>query len=153
MTIQRFNAVAAAAMMPATQGTYVLASEYDEILQQNAQMREAIEFAIAPDLWMLICSDERAWRYKRGVPKYQDVLRRALEPSTTGTFLNSVRAQAISDALDSCTALCDTDCVMDVHDISYEDAELRAQGATELRDELVAYAAQLRADKNGENDS
>lgn len=80
MTVQRFNAVAAAAIMPATQGRYVLASEYDEILQQNARMREAIEFAIAPDLWMLICTDEGAWRYKRGAPKYQDVLRRALEP-------------------------------------------------------------------------
>lgn len=81
MTVQRFNAVAAAAIMPATHGTYVLASEYDEILQQNARMREAIEFAIAPDLWMLICADEGAWRYRRGAPKYQDVLRRALEPS------------------------------------------------------------------------
>lgn len=79
MTIQRFNAVAAAAIMSATHGTYVLASDYDEILQQNTRMREAIEFAIAPDLWMLICADEGAWRYKRGAPKYQDVLRRALE--------------------------------------------------------------------------
>ena len=147
MTVQRFNAVATAAIMPAAQGKYVLASEYDDVLQQNARMREAIEFAIAPDLWSLICADERAWRYKRGAPKYQDVLRRALEPSVTDTFLNSVRAQAISDALDSCTALCDTDCVMDAHDISYKDAELRAQGATELLGKLVSYAAQLRAGK------
>lgn len=79
MTVQRFNTVAAAAIMPAAQGKYVLASDYDEVLQQNARMREALEFAIAPDLWMLICTDEGAWRYKRGVPKYQDVLRRALE--------------------------------------------------------------------------
>lgn len=147
MNTQHFNTVAPTAIMPADQGKYVLASDYDYVLQQNARMREAIEFAITPDLWSLICSDERAWRYKRGAPKYQDVLRRALEPSATGTFLNSLRAQAISDALDSCTALCDTDCVMDAHDISYEDAELRAQGATKLRDELVAYAAQLRASK------
>ncbi|WP_410009767.1 hypothetical protein [Pantoea agglomerans] len=150
MTVKRFNPVASAAIMPAAQGKYVLASEYDNVLQQNVRMREAIEFAIAPDLWSLICADERAWRYKRGAPKYQDVLRHALEPSVTDTFLNSVRAQAISDALDSCTALCDTDCVMDVHDISYEDAELRAEGATELRDELVAYASQLYAGKDSE---
>ncbi|MFN2095124.1 hypothetical protein ACKVM9_002872 [Pantoea agglomerans] len=80
MTAQRFNAVAPAAIMPAAQGKYVLASDYEDVLKQNARMREAIEFAIAPDLWSLICSDERAWRYKRGAPKYQDVLRRALEP-------------------------------------------------------------------------
>ena len=81
MTVQKFNAVAAAAIMPAAQGKYVLASEYDNVLEQNVRMREAIEFAIAPDLWMLICADEGAWRYKRGAPKYQDVLRRALKPS------------------------------------------------------------------------
>jgi len=79
MTVQRFNTVAAAAMLPATEGKYVLASEYDHVLQQNAQMRKAIEFAIAPDLWTLICVDERAWRYKRGAQKYQEVLRNALE--------------------------------------------------------------------------
>jgi hypothetical protein len=79
MTVKRFNAVASAAIMPATQGKYVLASEYDNVLQQNVRMREAIEFAIAPDLWSLICADERAWRYKRGAPKYQEVLRRALD--------------------------------------------------------------------------
>ncbi|MCW0974116.1 hypothetical protein [Pantoea sp. JV6] len=147
MTVQRFNPIAAAAIAASPTGKYVLARDYDALLQQNNRMREAIEFAIAPDLWTLICADERAWRYKRGAPKYQDVLRRALEPSVTDTFLNSVRAQAISDALDSCTALCETDCVMDVHDINYEDAELRAEGATELRDELVAYANQLCAGK------
>ena len=79
MTVQRFNAIAAAAIAASPTGKYVLASDYDYLLQQNLRMREAIEFAIAPDLWMLICSDERAWRYKRGAPKYQDVLRRALE--------------------------------------------------------------------------
>lgn len=80
MTVQRFNSIAAAAIIPASQGKYVLASEYDNVLQQNARMREAIEFAIAPDLWILICADEGAWRYKCGAPKYQDVLRLALEP-------------------------------------------------------------------------
>lgn len=81
MTVQRFNAIAAAAMLPATEGKYVLASDYEDVMQQNARMREAIEFAIAPDLWTLICADEGAWRYKRGAPKYQDELRRAFEPT------------------------------------------------------------------------
>lgn len=72
MTLQRFNTVAAAAMLPATEGKYVLASEYDNVLQQNNRMREAIEFAIAPDLWTLICADERAWRYKRGAAYSDD---------------------------------------------------------------------------------
>ena len=79
MTVQRFNTVAAEAMLPATEGRYVLASEYDNVLQQNARMRKAIKFAIAPDLWTLICADERAWRNKRSVPKSQDVLRSAHE--------------------------------------------------------------------------
>ncbi|WP_277973404.1 hypothetical protein [Pantoea agglomerans] len=73
-----------------------------------------------------------------------------LKQPATDAYLNSVRAQSISDALDSCTALCDTDCVMDAHDISYEDAELRSAGAAELRDELAAFASQLRAGKDGE---
>jgi len=79
MPVQRFNPVAAAAIMPAAQGKYILTSEYDEVLRQNARMREAIEFAIAPDLWSLICADECAWRYQRGKEKYWDVLKRALE--------------------------------------------------------------------------
>ncbi|MCJ7925947.1 MAG: hypothetical protein MUW55_08380 [Pantoea vagans] len=68
----------------------------------------------------------------------------------TDAYLNSVRAEAISNALDSCSALCDPDCVMDAHDISHEDAELRSSGAAELSDELLAYANQLRSGKDGE---
>lgn len=79
MTVQRFNTTDATAITSSPTGKYVLARDYDALLQQNARMREAIEFAIAPDLWSLICSDERAWRYKRGAQKYQEVLRNALE--------------------------------------------------------------------------
>lgn len=80
MTMQRFNAVAAAAITPAAQGKYVLATDYDALQRQNARLREAIEFAIAPGLWTLICADEDAWRYNGGKEKYWDVLKHALEP-------------------------------------------------------------------------
>lgn len=75
-----------------------------------------------------------------------------LSPETPATdaILNEVRAQAISNALVSCSACCDTDCVMDALDISYEDAELRSNGAIELHDGLAAIAAQLCATKDGE---
>lgn len=74
----------------------------------------------------------------------------AMSTPATDAYLNSVRADAISNALDSCNALCDTDCVMDVHDISYEDAALRSAGAIALHDQLIAIAATLRAGKDGE---
>lgn len=81
MTVQRFNASAAAIAASPT-GKYVLASDYDALLPQNIRMKEAIEFAIAPDLWSLICADEGAWRYQRGKEKYWDVLKQALEPQS-----------------------------------------------------------------------
>jgi len=79
MAVQHFNTIDATAITSSPNGKYVLARDYDALLQQNVQMRKAIEFAIAPDLWTLICVDERAWRYKRGAQKYQEVLRNALE--------------------------------------------------------------------------
>jgi len=82
MTVQRFNAIAASEIATSPTGKYVLASDYDSLLLQNIRMREAIEFAIAPDLWSLICADEGAWRYKRGKEKYWDMLKRALEPQS-----------------------------------------------------------------------
>lgn len=72
------------------------------------------------------------------------------ETPSTDVILNEVRAQAISNALDSCSACCDTYCVMDALDISYEDAELRSNVAIELHDGLAAIAAQLCASKDGE---
>ncbi|WP_312060285.1 hypothetical protein [Pantoea septica] len=79
MTIQRFNAAAAAAITSAAQGKYVLAADYDALQQENALLREAIEYAIAPGLWTLICADENAWRYNGGKEKYWDVLKLALQ--------------------------------------------------------------------------
>lgn len=79
MTVQRFNAVAAAAITTAVQGKYVLASDFDALRLENERLREAIKFAIAPGLWTLVCADEDAWRYNGGKRKYWDVLSKALE--------------------------------------------------------------------------
>ena len=67
-----------------------------------------------------------------------------IETPATDAFLAEVRAQTIRDALDESSDYLDTDCVMDMLDISYEDAELRTSGAIELHDALVAVANQLR---------
>lgn len=75
----------------------------------------------------------------------------ALKTPATDAYLNAVRAGAISSALDSCSSFCDTDCVMDAHDISYEDAELRNSGAIELHDGLVAISAKLRSGNAGKD--
>ncbi|MEN4684707.1 hypothetical protein [Pantoea agglomerans] len=78
------------------------------------------------------------------------MIRQALNKTATDAYLNSVRADAISGALDECSDHCDTDCVMDAYDFSYEIAEMRSAGAIELHDGLVAYANELRAGKAGE---
>ncbi|EKM7177684.1 hypothetical protein SMW93_001387 [Cronobacter sakazakii] len=52
-------------------------------------------------------------------------------------------SQGIRNAIDTCSDYLDTDCVMERLDISYEQAELRTAGATELHDALVALANSL----------
>ncbi len=74
-----------------------------------------------------------------------DALYFRVETPATDAILASLRAEAITDALENGSGYLDTDCVMDRHDISYQDAELRAAGAMELRDSLVAGAKQLRS--------
>ena len=74
-----------------------------------------------------------------------DALYFRVETPATDAILASLRAEAITDALENSSEYLDTDCVMDRHDISYQDAELRAAGAMELRDSLVAGAKQLRS--------
>ncbi|WP_370426261.1 hypothetical protein AB9Q52_013350 [Pantoea vagans] len=88
--------------------------------------------------------------YPNPIRTMVDEATKQLATPATDAYLNSVRAEAISNALNSCSALCDPDCVMDAHDISHEDAELRSSGAAELSDELLAYANRLRAGKDGE---
>ena len=74
------------------------------------------------------------------------------ETPATEAILNVLRAHAITAALSDCTDHCDTDFVMDAYDFSYEIAESRSAGATDLRNELASYAAHLRASagKDGE---
>lgn len=72
------------------------------------------------------------------------------ETPATDAYLKSMQADAISSALDASSSHCDTDCVMDAYDCSYEIAEMRSAGAIDLHDGLVAYSAQLRAGKDGE---
>lgn len=72
---------------------------------------------------------------------------RCKRPQTpaTDSILASLRAEAITDALENSSDYLDTDCVMDRHDISYQDAELRSAGAMEMHDSLVAVANLLRS--------
>lgn len=65
----------------------------------------------------------------------------------TDLILAEVQAQAIRTALDECPEHCDTDCVMDSLGISYEGAELRAEGALALYGALREFAQQLREAK------
>ncbi|EKM5762029.1 hypothetical protein PU254_004032 [Cronobacter turicensis] len=58
-----------------------------------------------------------------------------LLPKTTSELSKGIR-----NAIDTCSDYLDTDCVMERLGISYEQAELRTAGATELHDALVALA-------------
>lgn len=67
-----------------------------------------------------------------------------VETPATDAYLAEVRASAITEALHKASDYLDTDCVMDLLDISYEEAGLRSAGAIDLHHGLVAVANQLR---------
>ncbi|MEN4667601.1 hypothetical protein PAASB05_11585 [Pantoea agglomerans] len=113
-----------------------LKAERDELAAENEEKAKVLCDILQPEAAVL----DR---------KHRNRALSAIQAPDTDAYLNSVRAEAISNALDSSSALCDPDCVMDAHDISHEDAELRSSGAAELSDELLAYANQLRAGKDG----
>ena len=113
-----------------------LKAERDELAAENEEKAQVLCDILQPEAAVL----DR---------KHRNRALSAIQAPDTDAYLNSLRAKAISNALDSCSALCDPDCVMDAHDISYEDAELRSSGAAELSDELLAYANQLLASKDG----
>ncbi|MHC0464557.1 hypothetical protein [Kosakonia cowanii] len=79
-----------------------------------------------------------------GIQKAFESLLHHRETPTADLLLGSIRSEVIAEALENCSDYLDTDCVMDRHDISYDDAELRAAGAMELHDSLVAVANHLR---------
>lgn len=113
-----------------------LKAERDELAAENEEKAQVLCDILQPEAAVL----DR---------KHRNRVLSAIQAPDTDAYLNSVWAEAISNALDSCSALCDPDCVMDAHDISHEDAELRSSGAIELSDELLAYANQLLAGKDG----
>ncbi|WP_049788862.1 hypothetical protein [Pantoea vagans] len=112
-----------------------LKAERDELAAENQEKAQVLRDILKPEAAVL----DR---------KHRNRALSAIQAPDTDVYLNSVRAEAISNALNSCSALCDPDCVMDAHDISHEDAELRSSGAAELSDELLAYANQLLTGKD-----
>lgn len=65
------------------------------LVAENARMREAIEFATAPDMWQEQHDGMLDYRY---VDWYVDVLNAALEPKSTDAAIAELRAQGV-DAL------------------------------------------------------
>lgn len=113
-------------------------NEVKQLAGENAQMKSAIKTHSESVHFCVGCGKDD--------PCSNDDVCYALEETpATDAFLASLRAEAISDALENSSEYLDTDCVMDRHDISYEDAELRATGAIELRDSLVVVANHLRS--------
>ncbi|HFL4765549.1 TPA: hypothetical protein ACG33R_001175 [Escherichia coli] len=121
-------------------GVGSVADKFKQLAAENAALKELIEqhsscVAVCPN-----CSHETPSETDDIVALY-----RSMSTPATDAILASLRAEAITDALENGSGYLDTDCVMDRHDISYQDAELRAAGAMELRDSLVAGAKQLRS--------
>mgnify|MGYP000962015425 CR=1 FL=1 len=112
-------------------------NEVKQLAGENAVMKSAIKTHSESVHFCVGCGKDD--------PCSNDDVCYALEETpVTDAFLASLRAEAITDALENSSDYLDTDCVMDRHDISYQDAELRAAGAMEMHDSLVAVANHLR---------
>lgn len=70
-------------------------------------------------------------------------------PLTNGAIA-TLRNEAIASALDSCSEYCDGDCLMENNGFSYEEAQLRAQGAAVLHNALLRTAARQLLESKGE---
>lgn len=113
-------------------------NEAKQLAGENALMKSAIKTHSESVHFCVGCGKDD--------PCSNDDVCYALEETpATDAFLASLRAEAITDALENSSDYLDTDCVMDRHDISYQDAELRAAGAMEMHDSLVAVANLLRS--------
>jgi len=124
-----------------------LKSEHDALAMDNSARGEIIERLIGQ------FSAAGYHALQNSLNPAQSLLYDAMQvlnQSATDAYLNSVRADAISNALDASSNHCETDCVMDAYDCSYEIAEMRSAGAIDLHDGLVTYANKLRAGKDGE---
>lgn len=153
--VKRYSHNGLRGMLEHKAGRYVSYERYaalnalrDALAAENAALKSLIREVAESSEECEFNGDEHRYVI---VPESFDALTDLLqETPATDTWLNSVRAEAISSALDTCTDHCDTDCVMDAYDCSYEIAQMRSAGAIDLHDGLVAYANQLRAGKDGE---
>ncbi|HBR1566283.1 TPA: hypothetical protein L9L97_002340 [Klebsiella pneumoniae] len=115
--------------------------EMDKLAAENVALKQAAEFATAPDMWIEQADGMLDYRYHEW---YVDVLKAAMETTATDRIYAGIKADAITASLDACSDYLETDCVMDRLDISYEEAEKRTSGAMEFHDSIVAFAQQLR---------
>ena len=74
------------------------------------------------------------------------------ETPATDAQLAALRTEAIAAALDNCSEYSDGDCVMESNGVSYEEAQLRAQGAVALSEALLRTASQLRESKGASHE-
>ena len=72
----------------------------DALVVENATLREAAEFAIAPDMWEELGGNVLRYQYQEW---YADKLKDALSSPTTDAAIASLRAEAFNDL---CKALC-----------------------------------------------
>lgn len=93
------------------------------MVAENARMREAIEFATAPDMWQEQHDGMLDYRY---VDWYVDVLNAALEPKSTDAAIAEIKGRGIDEWIESRTG--------------------RWNGTTKEAEE---FAANLRAGRKG----
>ena len=85
-------------VMPSLEGLPQEVIEYVHgLVAENARMREAIEFATAPDMWQEQHDGMLDCRY---VDWYVDVLNAALEPKSTDAAIAELRAQGVDEFAD-----------------------------------------------------
>lgn len=119
----------------------MLADQNAQLAAENVGLKQAEEFATAPDMWIEQADGMLDYRYHEW---YVDVLKAAMETPATDRIVAGIKADAITASLDACSDYLETDCVMDRLDISYEEAEKRTSGAIEFHDAMVDFANQLR---------
>lgn len=69
-----------------------------DVVAENTKMRNAIEFATAPDMWIEQHDGMLEYRY---VDWYVDVLNEAKETPVTDTFTRELMAKGVEDAASS----------------------------------------------------
>lgn len=115
---------------------FVTYSDYQKLVAENARMREAIEFATAPDMWQEQADGMFDYRY---VDWYVDVMNAALEPKSTDAFTAELRAQGVDEFASSIGA--------EATGLSTSSKAYKAIKSTVFR--AVNFAANLRAGRKG----